>query len=220
MLLECGADCIEAIGVAVDGCGELRRWRDCRGDFRECGERGDGLGEATQEGGEGEGVAVEALSAGARGVEGDGVLDESVVEGFFRVVGGETAETARGSEQSALGFNTCALSFPDRSSPEGEYGAQIAGIGGGGAGEQAGELQAFAIRPEQQHSGDGDGRTEAGHAHAYSGEAPVAQVRQREQNDGGRQEEGVPGVVDRIERDGECCADGNHKEQSPLCMNG
>ena len=98
VLFERGGDGVETLGVVVDGCGEFWRCVGLGGDFRESGERCDGLSEAAQVGGEGESRAVEALSTCAFRVKWDGVLEQSVVESLFGVVGGEAAETACGSE--------------------------------------------------------------------------------------------------------------------------
>ena len=91
--------------------------------------------------------------------------------------------------------------------PEGDHGAEVGGVGCCAAGEQAGELEALELRPEEEHGEHGGEGAEDGHAHADGGEVPVAEVGEDHEDDGGGEEEAVPGVVDCIEGEGEEGAD-------------
>ena len=83
-------------------------------------------------------------------------FEEGAVEAFFGVVGGEAAGAAGGGEDGALGESARGGVGGRAGLPELEHGAEVGGVGGGGAGEEAGELEAFALRPEEQHGEDGD----------------------------------------------------------------
>ncbi len=115
-------------------------------------------------------------------------FEQRVIEGLFRLVDGEATKATCGSEEGPLGLHAGVglRAGSGRRLPEVDHGAEIGGVGCGAAGEQARELEAFELGPEEEHGEDSGESAEAGHAHADRGEVPVAEVGKDHEDDGGR----------------------------------